>query len=147
MILWMKILERHIRCQTSKLLTSFQLSPNPLRNWFIAFLCTSNWFFGPKREKTGLVHFPLGFSCKKFQNFSKNFFAQNCIKRYLRYVDFQRWSGICTHQAHRGSWKNFAEIPDLPRNEKNQRVCLVGAHTWGGGGRAKQSTIPYLYTV
>ena len=42
----------------------------------------------PKSWKSGLVHFPLGFSCKKFQNFSKIFFAQNCIKRYLRYMAF-----------------------------------------------------------
>ena len=56
-------------CQTSKLLKSFQLRSIALRNRFIAFLCTSNWFFGPKREKTGLVHFPSGFRGKIFEIF------------------------------------------------------------------------------
>ena len=81
-------LEYPMGCRMWKLLKTCQLRSNPLRNRFIALLYTSNRLFGQKAEKSGLVHFPLGFSCKKFQNFSKIFFAQNCIKRYLRYVGF-----------------------------------------------------------
>ena len=65
--------KRPIGCRTKIFWKSFQLRSNAGRYRFIALLCTSNWFFGPKREKTGLVHFPLGFRGKNFKNFRKFF--------------------------------------------------------------------------
>ena len=61
--------KRPMGCRTKIFWKSFQLRSNAGRNRFIALLCTSNWFFGPKREKTGLVHFPLGFRGKNFEIF------------------------------------------------------------------------------
>ena len=89
--LGLKISRPPVGCQMSKLLKTFQSRSNYLRNRFIALPCTSNWLYGLKRENSEihfLVHFPLGFSCKNFQNFPKNFFAQNYIKRHFRYLVF-----------------------------------------------------------
>ena len=48
-----------VGCQMSKLLKTFQLRSNYLRNWFIALPCTSNWFYGLNRENSEIHFFGL----------------------------------------------------------------------------------------
>ena len=114
-------------CRTKILWKSFQLRSIVLRNRFIASLCTSNWFFGPKRENTGLVHFPLGFRGKNFKNFRKNFSAQNCIKRYIRYWVFAHENGGPVYEPirHTGGLEKF-----LPKFRNNPQMEKIGDCAW-----------------
>ena len=145
MILWMKILERPMGCQTSKLFKSFQLRSNPLRNRFIAFLCTSNWFFGPKREKTGLVHFPSGFRGKNFKKFRKIFSAQNYIKRYIRYWVFPHENGgpVYAPIRHTGGLEKICQNSEITRKWEKWVIVPGGCTYLGwGAGQTKFHTIP-----
>ena len=151
MILGTKILERPMGCQISKLLKSFQLRSNPLRNRFIASLCTSNWFFGPKRENTGLVHFPLGFRGKNFRNFRNFFPAQNYIKRYIRYWVFPHENGGPVYAPIRhtgGLEKNLPKFRNNPQMEK-MGDCAWWVHILGVGRRPNKvpyhTSTPYKY--
>ena len=94
---------------------------------FIAFLCTSNWFFGPKREKTGLVHFPLGFRGKNLKNFRNFFSAQNCIKRYIRYWVFAHENGgpVYAPIRHTGGLETI-----LPKFRNNLQIEKMGDCAW-----------------
>ena len=135
MIFGMKILERPMGCQTSKLLKSFQWRSNPLRNRFIAFLCTSNWFFGPKRENTGLVHFPLGFRGKNFKNFRNFFSAQNYIKRYIRYWVFPHENGGPVYAPIRHTGGLEIVLPKFWNNpQMGKWVIVPGGCTYLGWG-------------
>ena len=151
MILGTKILERPMGCQTSKLLKRSQLRSIALRNLFIAFLCTSNWFFGPKRENTGLVHFPLGFKGKNFKNFRNFFSAQNCIKRYIRYSVFPHENGepVYAPIRHTGGLGKI-----LPKFRNNLQMGKMGDCPWWvhilGVGRGPNkvsyhTSTPYKY--
>ena len=55
--------ESPVGCQMSKLLKTFQLRPNYLRNRFIALPCPSNRFYDHKR-KTSEMHFQGLFSLR-----------------------------------------------------------------------------------
>ena len=141
--------KRPIGCQTSKLLKSFQLRSNPLSNRFIAFLCTPNWFFGPKRENIGLVHFPLGFRGKNFKNFRNFFSAQNYIKRYIRYWVFPHENDGPVYAPIRhtgGLEKIFPKIRNNPQMEK-MGDCAWWVHILGVGRGPKKSPITYLHTL
>ena len=145
MIFGTKILERPMGCQTSKLLKSFQLRSNPLRNRFIAFLCTSNWFFGPKRENSGLLHFSLGFRGKNFKNFRNFFSAQNYIKRYIRYWFFphENVGPVYAPIRHTGDLKKI--LPKFRNTRKWKKWVIVpGGCTYlgWGAGQTKFHIIP-----
>ncbi len=138
-------------CQTSKLLKSFQLRSVVLRNRFIAFLCTSNWFFCPKREKTGLVHFPLGFRGKNFKKIRNFFSAQNYIKRYIRYCVFPHENDGPVYAPIRHTEGLEKILPKLRNNPQMEKMgdCAWWVHILGvGRGPNKvpyHTIIPYKY--
>ena len=129
--------------QSSKLLKSPQLRSIALRILFIALLRTSNWFFGPKREKTGLVHFPLGFRGKNFKKHLKFFSAQNYIKRYIRYWVFPHDNGgpVYAPIRHTGGLEK-----NLPKFRNNPQMGKMGDCAWWvhilGVGRGPNK-VPY----
>ena len=135
--------KRPMGCRTKIFWKSFQLRSNAGRNRFIALLCTSNWFFGPKREKTGLVHFPLGFRGKNFKNFRNFFSAQNYIKRYIRYWVFPHENGgpVYAPIRHTGGLETI-----LPKFRNNPQMGKMGDGAWGvhilGVGRGPNK-VPY----
>ena len=97
------------------------------------------------------VHFPLGFSCKNFQKFSKNFFAQNYIKRHFRYLVFppQNRGPVYAPIRHIGGLENFwLKIRIYPQMKKFG-VCAWWVHILGVGcGPNKvpyHTFIPYKY--
>jgi len=98
---------------------------------------------GPKHDLKAT--FPLGFRCRNFWKIfwpkiaSKDTSSTWCsrTKKLDRYMHSLGTQGVL---------KIFGQNPEKPTNEEKWWLCLVGAHTWGGV-RAKQSTIPYLYTI
>ena len=98
-----------------------------------------------------LVHFPLGFSFKDFQNFQKNFFAQNYIKRYFRYLVFppQNRGPVYAPIRHTAGLEIFwLKIRIYPQMRKID-VCAWWVHILGVGCRQNKlpyhTCIPYKY--
>ena len=97
------------------------------------------------------VYFPLGFSCKNVQIFLKNFFAQNYIKRYFRYLVFppHNRGPVYAPIRHIGGLEKFwSKIRIYPQMEKIV-VCAWWVHILGvGRGPNKppyHTFIPYKY--
>ena len=82
-----------------------------------------------------LVHFPLGVSCKIFQNFAKFFFAQNYIKTHFRYLGFppQNHGPAYAPIRHIGGLEMFwLKIRIYPQMRKID-VCAWWVHILGVG--------------
>ena len=97
------------------------------------------------------VYFPLGFSCKNVQNFLKNFFAQNYIKRHFRYLVFppQNRGPVYAPIRHIGGLEKFwSKIRIYPQMRKIDG-CAWWVHILGvGRGPNKvpyHTFVPYKY--
>ena len=94
-----------------------------------------------------MATFPFEFRRKIFEIFFCPKLHQNIV--WVLGSPFRKsWTGICTHQAHRGSWKILAKIVKNPQMEKIDG-CAWWVHILGVGcGPNKvpyHTFIPYKY--
>ena len=143
--------KRPMECQTSKLLKSFQLRSKHHEHAIYSIPMIFKLIFGPKREKTGLVHFPLGFMGKKFKHFLKIFSAENYIKRYIRYWVFPHENGGPVYAPIRHTGGLEIILPKFRNNPQMRKMgdCAWWVHILGvGRGPNKvpyHTSTPYKY--
>ena len=135
-------ISKHQKCSRSDALIQTSFFSNTQKTSFWTFLPpveASKLLFGayrrgfpdgsgdPNMLKNGQKGLPR---CRKAQSN-----VQNTLE-VLRnpFPNFRKIAEFGTFRQHRLGQlkKNLAENPDLPANEKNCCLCLVGAHTWGG---------------
>jgi hypothetical protein len=99
--------------------------------------------FGPKREKIGWVHFPLGFRGKNFKSFRNFFLTQNYIKRYFRYWVFPHENGGPVYTPIRHTEGLEKILPKFRNNPQMGKLVIVpGRYTYWGWG-AGPNKVPY----
>ena len=134
-----------MRCRTKIFWKNFQLRSIALRNRFIASLCTSNSFFGSKREKTGLVHFPLGFRGKNFKKI-RIFFRPKTVSKDTLGIGSSSTKTTDRYMhpsGTQGVLKKFCQNSEITRKWEKWVIVPGGCTYLGwGAGQTKFHIIP-----